>query len=237
MDDVAERGVGHFAVRIVGDDRFTGRRHRAAHDPVVAARIGRSSGCGRLTADAALRQDRGRGVPPLRVRRTASRSLRRAGRHDQRLEGIRIAPAVGLLGADLRDAARQLELARRVAERDLARAAACRSSTARGVIPVSTNSTGSLPDAVASAMNAFTPATYAVMIRRAFRVVGRQLPVIHGTAVLEQPRLSIARQPRAAPSTSARRPSAARRHISICHRRSWAITYPCAKNRSSVDCA
>src|SRR5262249_35933915 len=39
------------------------------------------------------------------------------------------------------------------------------------------------------------------------------------------------------PGMWAMRRSAARRHISICHMRSWAITQPCAKKRSSVDCA
>ena len=39
------------------------------------------------------------------------------------------------------------------------------------------------------------------------------------------------------PNTSASRPSRQRRHISSCHRRSCAMTYPCAKNRSSSFCA
>ena len=39
------------------------------------------------------------------------------------------------------------------------------------------------------------------------------------------------------PSTSASSPFALRRNMSICHNRSCAVTYPCAKNRSSCVAA
>ena len=75
-------------------------------------------------------------------------------------------------------------------------------------------------------------AAWALLERTHFDVLvtDREMPGLDGLALCERVR---ARGTADGPTISATRPWAMRRDISICQRRSWAITKPCAKNRSS----
>ena len=147
MDDVAQRRIGDRAVRIVRDDRLAGRRHRAADDPVVAARVGDrvdrkrrgASACGDAFRNASMSS--GRGSVPGRASPQCTASVTSVTSSPfgtcQVVPRIGRRAAVGFLDAVLRHVHRQPQLARRHC-RTPARASTTVSAVhGSGLIPVS----------------------------------------------------------------------------------------------------
>ena len=141
VDDVAQRRIVDFAVRIVGDDRLAGRRHPAAHDPVVAAGLGALAGvmaglsrwplAGQERRETASRRygstisgSGNRRRPRARLHHIVAYRCSHRGRRERELvPRIGRAPPVRLLRAERRDAARELQLAGGIAEAAAAGAA------------------------------------------------------------------------------------------------------------------
>ena len=225
--EVPDRRRGEPEVRIVREQRLAGRAARARRPPSCSSRSATSAALATMRAAARPRSD---GLRRARVERLEVRQLRRRRRRDR---------AGGTPGC-----ARAAALSRGACA--AARCASCRRGPrpsswstrpnraavhGSGATPVSQNSGGSTGSAAEERVHAGGVGVEqrCASRRRSCAQVRRR-----GTRRTPSVRRKRSVSSAGGPSTSARRPAAMRRFISICHRRSCACTKPSAKYASSM---